>query len=556
MAGSARRLALGAVLHRLRPQSAARLFRSLPEGQAERLGQAAARAAQRAASRRALRAAPRERMAACSHEVAALLPRSQRPDAFHGRDEFFKHHYLRCHGGRGHLLDAAAAGRDGDHRPFGAQAFHVFVDPRRRSFHRAARLRPARQGGRIPGRARSAYASRARMAARLAPQARCGALAPVPPLAYPRREAAAQARRSGRARHRDLANLHRRAGRLPRGADDPRQGLRIRRRGSDAFQHEEPDEGLRPLRARRPGRPAAAGVQRQGDAAFRPEAFRSPSHHSGQLEMKKLLASLALGIASLVYGQSYPSKPIKIIIPFPPGNTTDIMTRLIGPKMAERLGQQIVVENRPGASGMLGLDLVAKSAPDGYTIGAGQGGNLVVLPHTSKSIPYDSLKDFAPIAVSTTNYLGIVAAITYTHVPYKGSAAIATDIMGGQVQAGIDGITGMTPHIKSGRLRLLAVTNPTRVALWPDTPAAAEDVPGYESGGWFGYVAPAGTPRDIVLKLNGEINRAMQQPDVAEKLVSAGLIVVTESPEYFSVLLKNDFMKYGKLVQDIGYRPQ
>ena len=317
--------------------------------------------------------------------------------------------------------------------------------------------------------------------------------------------------------------------------------------------------------------------------------------------IRKLLVVTALGAFSLAHAQTYPSKPIKLIVPFPPGNTMDIMSRLIGPKMAERLGQQIVVENRPGASGMLGLDAVARSAPDGYTIGAGQGGNLAVLPHTSKSIPYDSLKDFAPIAVSTTNYLGIVAdpkapfrsigemvayakanpgrltvatngeggfphlafehlrsmaAIAYTHVPYKGSAAIATDIMGGQVQAGIDGITGMTPHIKSGRLRLLAVTSPARAALWPDTPAAAEDVPGYESGGWFGYVAPAGTPREIVQRLNQEINRAMRSPEVSEKLVNAGLLVVTESPEYFSALLKKDFAKYGKLVRDIGFAPQ
>jgi tripartite-type tricarboxylate transporter receptor subunit TctC len=277
------------------------------------------------------------------------------------------------------------------------------------------------------------------------------------------------------------------------------------------------------------------------------------------------------------------------------------MSRLVAPKMSERLGQQVIVENRPGASGMLGLDYVAKSPPDGYTIAAGQGGNLAVLPHTSKNIPYDALKDFAPITVSTTNYLGIVAnpnapfksvgemvayartnpgkltvatngeggfphlafehlrtmaSITYTHVPYKGSAAIATDIIGGQVQAGIDGITGMAPHIKSGRLRLLAVTNKTRVELWPDTPAAAEDVPGYESGGWFGYVAPAGTPRDIILKLNEEINRAMRSPDVSEKLVNAGLIIVTESPEFFANLLKSDFAKYGKLVKDIGFQPQ
>ena len=289
------------------------------------------------------------------------------------------------------------------------------------------------------------------------------------------------------------------------------------------------------------------------------------------------------------------------MIPFPPGNTTDIMSRLIAPKMAERLGQQVIVENRPGASGMLGLDYVAKSPADGYTIACVQGGNMVVLPHTSKSIPYDPLKDFAPIAVSTTNYLAIVGnpnapfktigemvayakanpgkltvatngeggfphlafehlrnmgGFTYTHIPYKGSAAIATDIMGGQVQAGIDGITGMTPHIKSGRLRLLATTNKTRPVLWPDTPVAAEDVPGYESGGWFGYAAPAATPRDIIMRLNAEINRALREPDVSDKLVNAGLIIVGESPEYFAELLRSDYAKYGKLVKDIGFTPQ
>jgi tripartite-type tricarboxylate transporter receptor subunit TctC len=318
------------------------------------------------------------------------------------------------------------------------------------------------------------------------------------------------------------------------------------------------------------------------------------------MKLRLLLFTLAM-VAGLACAQPYPSKPVRIVIPFPPGNTTDIMTRLIAPKMSERLGQQVIVENRPGASGMLGLDHVAKSAPDGYTIACVQGGNMVVLPHTSKTIPYDPLRDFLPIAVSTTNYLAIVAnpnvpfrtigemvayakaspgrltvatngeggfphlafehlrttaGFSYTHVPYKGSAAIATDLIGGQVQVGIDGITGMTPHIKSGRLRILATTNKTRPALWPDTPVAAEDVPGWESGGWFGYAAPAGTPREIILKLNEEINRAMRSPDVSEKLAIAGLIIVTESPEYFGNLLRSDYAKYGKLVKDIGFQPQ
>ena len=315
----------------------------------------------------------------------------------------------------------------------------------------------------------------------------------------------------------------------------------------------------------------------------------------------RMLAIAVVASASAAVAQSYPTKPIKIVIPFPPGNTTDIMTRLIGPKMSERLGQPIVVENRPGASGMLGLDFVARAAPDGYTLAAGQGGNMAVLPHTSKNIPYDALKDFAPIAVSTTNYLGIVAypeapfnsvgemisyaranpgkltvatngeggfphlafehlrvmgGFSFTHVPYKGSAAIATDVIGGQVQTGIDGITGLAPHVRSGRLRLLAITNRARVPLWPDTPAAAESVPGYESGGWFGYVGPAGTPRNIVSRLNEEINRAISLPDISEKLVGAGLIIVTESPDYFGNLIRSDYAKYGKLVRDIGFQPQ
>jgi len=317
--------------------------------------------------------------------------------------------------------------------------------------------------------------------------------------------------------------------------------------------------------------------------------------------MNRWLWSLLVMVACSAHGQAYPTKPIRIVIPFPPGNTTDIMTRLIAPKMSERLGQPVVVENKPGASGMLGLEQVAKSPADGYTIACVQGGNMVVLPHTSKSIPYDPLKDFAPISVTTFNYLAIVANpdapfktigemvryakanpgkvtvatngeggfphlafehlrtmadFPYTHIPYKGSAAIATDIMGGQVMAGIDGITGMTPHIKSGRLRLLATTGKTRAALWPDTPAASEDVPGYESGGWFGYAAPARTPRAVILKLNEEINRAMLAPQIKEKLEAAGLIIRTESPEFFAEVLKSDYDKYGRLVKAIGYIPQ
>ena len=311
---------------------------------------------------------------------------------------------------------------------------------------------------------------------------------------------------------------------------------------------------------------------------------------------------LAAGLAPCAaLSQSYPNRPIRIIIPFPPGNTVDIMARLIAPKMTERLHQNIIVDNRAGASGQLGLELGAHAPPDGYTLIGGQGGNLVVAPHTYKKLPYDPIKDFAPIALSTTNYLGLVinpsvpfksvkdlvtyakahpgkltfasngeggfphmtiellrtmAGFTYLHVPYKGSAEIATQLIGGHVDAAIDGITGMTPHIRSGKLRLLGVTNPTRVPQFPDVPAIAESVPGYDSRGWFGFLAPAGTPRDIVNLLNQEINRAIALPDVKDKLANAGLIIVTEPPEFFVTTLKSDYDKYGKLIRDIGFQPQ
>jgi tripartite-type tricarboxylate transporter receptor subunit TctC len=320
------------------------------------------------------------------------------------------------------------------------------------------------------------------------------------------------------------------------------------------------------------------------------------------IPFSRVLVSIVAAVFACAAGaQSYPSKPIRIVIPFPPGNTMDIMARLIAPKLTERLGQNVIVDNRAGAAGQLGMELGKSAPPDGYTIIAGQGGNMVVMPHTYKKLPYDVFKDFAPISLSTTNFLGLVvhpsvpfktvkdlvvyakanpnkitfgsngeggfphmtiellrvmAGFTYVHVPYKGSAQIATDLIGGHIDAAIDGITGLTPHIRSGKLRLLAITNPTRVSTFEGTPTVAESVSGYDSRGWFGFIAPAGTPREIVALLNAEINRAMALPDVREKLTSAGLFIVNESPEYFASVLKSDYAKYGKLIRDINFQPQ
>jgi tripartite-type tricarboxylate transporter receptor subunit TctC len=313
------------------------------------------------------------------------------------------------------------------------------------------------------------------------------------------------------------------------------------------------------------------------------------------------LAAFALGFAAAALAQPWPSRPIRVIVPFPPGDAADIMARLIGPKMAERMGQQLIVENRPGASGQIGLELLKNAAADGYSIGVGQGGNLVVAPHTYRKLPYDPLKDFVPVALLATNYLAVVAnpnvpfktaaemiawakanpgmltlatngeggfphlafeqlrvmaGFTYTHVPYKGATQIITDVIGGQVQLGIGAYTSLSPHVLSGRVRLIAVTNPVRVPNKPELPIFAEAVPGYDSRGWFGYVAPAGTPREIVVKLNDEINRAMKQSDVADKMIAAGLIIVTEPPEFFGDMIRSDYAKYGKLARDIRFQPQ
>ena len=311
--------------------------------------------------------------------------------------------------------------------------------------------------------------------------------------------------------------------------------------------------------------------------------------------------AIAMAMASPLHAQQYPSKPIRIIIPFPAGDSLDTMSRLIAPRLTERLGQNIVVDNRAGAAGQLGLELGARAAPDGYTLVGGQGGNLAVQPHTYKKLPYDPIKDFAPVALSTTNYLALVvgptspfktvkdliaqarknpgkvsfatngeggfphmavemlrqqAGFDYLHVPYKGGTQIVTELMGNRVDATILGIGVLAPFIRAGRIRLVAVASATRAEQFPDVPTVAETYPGYESGGWFGYLAPAGTPPKIVALLNQEINRAMIAPDVKEKLKAIGLTAVAESPEWFARTLRSDYEKYGKLIRAIGLQPQ
>ena len=313
-----------------------------------------------------------------------------------------------------------------------------------------------------------------------------------------------------------------------------------------------------------------------------------------------MILSAAAGLfAGGAFAQSYPTKLIRVIVPAAPGDSCDVLSRLIGQKVGERLGQQLAVDNRVGAGGQLGLQLIAQSKPDGYTIGCGQGGNMVIVPIAYKKVAYDTLKDFVPIQIPVTNFLGLVVhptvpfrnvkdlvaygkanpgklvfgsngegafvhfsvellrtlgGFTYLHVPYKGVAPVLTDIISGRIDSTITSFVSVKPFIDSGRLKLLAIGRATRSPKYPDYPTIAETLPGYENSGWFGFIAPAGTPRDIVVLLNKEMNRAMTQPDLREKLDAYGLEIHTESPEYFANVIRRDMEKWGKVARDIGFK--
>lgn len=299
--------------------------------------------------------------------------------------------------------------------------------------------------------------------------------------------------------------------------------------------------------------------------------------------------------------QKYPTKSIRIIVPQAPGDPCDTFGRLLGQHMSERLGQQLVVDNRPGASGTIGLALAAQAPADGYTFACGQGGNMSVIPHTMKNVPFDAMKDFQPVALIATNYLALIVSpstpyknvgefvkylkanpgkvtfasngegafmhmttevfrsfvgFEYVHVPFKGVAPAAAEVMSGRVDAAFGSFTGMYPFITSGRVRLLGIAKATRAPNYPDLPTIAETVPGFTSGGWFGFVAPAKVPKEIIAVLNREANAAMKRPDVRAKLESLGLEVWTESPEYLGNLMKSEYDKYGKVARDIGLVPK
>ncbi|HYC48121.1 MAG TPA: tripartite tricarboxylate transporter substrate binding protein [Burkholderiales bacterium] len=316
--------------------------------------------------------------------------------------------------------------------------------------------------------------------------------------------------------------------------------------------------------------------------------------------------SIACGVAAALLAahtggaiaQAYPTKPVRMIVPFPAGGATDIVGRLIAQKLTESWGQQVIVDNRGGAGGTIGSDAAAKSAPDGYTMIVGTSSTHAIAPSLYTKLAYDPVRDFAPVtlianatillavhpslpAKNVKELIGLarkqpnalsfassgnggishlvgehfksLAGIQMLHVPYKGDTPALADLVGGQVHLMFGTAVSFLPHVKAGRLNALAVTNAKRSPIAPNAPTVAESgLPGFEALQWFGVFVPAGTPREIIARLNGEIVKAVRLPDVRERMTSLGAEVVGSTPEQFAAFQKADMAKWAKVVKQSG----
>jgi tripartite-type tricarboxylate transporter receptor subunit TctC len=307
------------------------------------------------------------------------------------------------------------------------------------------------------------------------------------------------------------------------------------------------------------------------------------------------VATALAAAASLAAAQPYPTKPVRIIVGFAPGGGTDTVARVLGQKLSEWWGQQVIVENRAGATGTIGADLVAKAPPDGYTLLMGHVNSNAIAPNVFKKLPYNALKDFTTIgyvgyvpnvltvhpsvpAKSVKELVALAKAhpneLTYAssgvgstqhlagekftldtgtrmiHVPYKGSGQAIVDLVGGQVSLNFDTMPPVLEHIKSGKLRALAVTTPKRAEGLPDVPTLAETgLKGFDMTNWYGVMGPAGMPRELVTKINADINKALQEPAVRRRLVEVGTEITLMSPEQFDAFVKAEIAKYAQLVK-------
>lgn len=258
-----------------------------------------------------------------------------------------------------------------------------------------------------------------------------------------------------------------------------------------------------------------------------------------------LLLAMAFPLAH-AFAQGYPNKPIRVFDAFPPGGTTDVVARIISPRFAESTGQHWVIESRPGAQGIIGTEIASKAPADGYTL-LMYTASHTIHPSFYKNLPYDLLKAFA------TELFKSMARVDMTHIPYKGSALAIIDMLGGQIDLMFVPMPIVLPHVKSGKLRVLAVSTAKRAAAMPGVPTVAESgLPGYEATNSHGVLALAGTPREVINKLNAEIVRILNLPDVRERLIGIGAEPVGNTPEQFGEYLRSEIAKWAKVIKDIG----
>ena len=320
-----------------------------------------------------------------------------------------------------------------------------------------------------------------------------------------------------------------------------------------------------------------------------------PCSHSFQLA---LCAIFSLVASHAAIAQTYPTKPIRIVLGFPPGGATDILSRDFAAKLGEELRQQVIIENKPGAGGTIGADLVAKAPPDGYTLTIGTSSNHAIAVSLYKKLPYDPVKDFAPITmlavsqnvvainpdIPAANIRELVAhakanpgklnfgssgngtishltgemfntlnATQITHIPYKGSAFVFPDLISGQISMMFDSTISIAPLLKSGKIRALAVTGAKRSKIMPDLPTVAESgYPGFESTNWFGFFAPAATPKDMVARLHAATVKVLAGTELQERFANQGAEVVANKPEEASAMLKADIAKWAEVARRSG----
>ncbi|MEO7405304.1 MAG: tripartite tricarboxylate transporter substrate binding protein [Burkholderiales bacterium] len=314
-----------------------------------------------------------------------------------------------------------------------------------------------------------------------------------------------------------------------------------------------------------------------------------------------LFTLCSIGAVSAAIAQSYPSKPIRFVVGFAPGGGTDFVARVIGKRLSETLGQQIVVDNRPGAGGMVANEHMAKAVADGYSILVGAAGPLVIAPNLYDKVNFDTQKDFEPIAlIASSPFVLIIhpsvpakslsdliayakanpgklnygssgnggaphlagelftsmAGVNMVHVPYKGLAPAITDALSGQVQAVFADVGLVLAHLQSGGLRALAVTGNTRSASLPDVPTVAEGgLAGYKAETWYGLLGPAGTPPAVIARLNAEVAKALAFPDVRNQFKTQGLDAAPSTPAQYALLIAEDLAKWAKLIKDAKIRP-